>query len=183
MEHKSHINYQALLDALKDKIRQARLRVNYSVNTELLKIYWEVGKTISDQENQEGWGKKVVDTLSKDLRSEFKDMKGLSPRNLRYMRDFAEAYPNFPFLQAAPAKSIEIERDKIDQSILQAPLAKLSWYHHITLLDKIKEPEERVFYIYKAIEMGWSRDVMVHQIEGGLHKRWKIHSKRPLIAD
>lgn len=103
--------------------------------------------------------------------SEFEDMKGLSPRNLRYMRDFALAYPHFPFLQGPLANLGESASQGVDESILQAPLAKLSWYHHITLLDKVKEPETRAFYIQQTIQNGWSRDAMVHQIEGGLHKR------------
>ncbi len=91
-------------------------------------------------------------------------MKGLSLRNLRYMRDFALAYPQFSILQAPLAK---LEGDRI----LQAPLAKLSWYHHITLLDKVKDPGTRLFYILKTVQNGWSRNVMVHQIESELHKR------------
>ncbi len=94
---------------MKKKIREARLKAAFSVNHALLKIYWEIGNTISHQQDARGWGAKTVDTLSRDLRAEFTDMKGLSPRNLRYMRDFAVAIrishfckshlPNLPMIQ------------------------------------------------------------------------------------
>jgi len=93
-------NYRDIVNALKDKIRNARLRATIKLNADLLSIYREIGSTIAGQEKQAGWGAKIVEKLSIDLRSEFRDMKGLSPRNLRYMRDFALAYPHFPFLQA-----------------------------------------------------------------------------------
>jgi len=181
--------YVHTLNNLKEKIRVARQRASIYVNSELLNVYCEIGKTIADQEISEGWGAKIVESLSKDLKIEFPDMKGLSPRNLSYMRDFAKAYPHFPFLQAPLAKMENVQIDNNETSILQAtlaklqindnqtnvisqaPLAQLTWYHHITILDKVKDVETRIFYIQKTIENGWSRDIMVHQIESGLHNR------------
>jgi predicted nuclease of restriction endonuclease-like (RecB) superfamily len=165
------VNYQQIVTALKNKIRSARLQATLRLNADLLAIYREIGVAIAEQEREAGWGAKVVENLSRDLKSEFQDMKGLSPRNLRYMRDFAVAYPHFPLLQAPLAKMPENGTEAKDEVILQAPLAKLSWYHHITLLVKVKEEETRTFYIQQTIQNGWSRDVMVHQIEGGLHQR------------
>jgi predicted nuclease of restriction endonuclease-like (RecB) superfamily len=98
-------------------------------------------------------------------------MKGLSPRNLRYMRDFSIAYPNFPFLQAVLAKSVGTGGSLDSDQILQGELAKLTWYHHITLLDKVKDPKIRAFYIGQTIQEGWTRDVMVHQIEAKLYDK------------
>jgi len=103
-------NYHAIVTLLKEKIQRARVQAAFKLNADLLAIYHEIGTAIADQEKQAGWGSKVVEKLSKDLRSEFKDMRGLSPRNLRYMRDFAVAYPYFPFLQDGLAKT----RDKKD---------------------------------------------------------------------
>jgi predicted nuclease of restriction endonuclease-like (RecB) superfamily len=97
-------NYTVILQDLKEKIRQARLRATIAVNNEPLKVYWEIGDTISKQEQAEGWGTKTVERLAKDLRVEFQDMKGLSPRNLRYMRGFSLAYPQFSILQQSIAK-------------------------------------------------------------------------------
>jgi predicted nuclease of restriction endonuclease-like (RecB) superfamily len=183
MTSEQESDYGKILSILKEKIRLAKQRASWAVNTQLLQVYWDIGKAIADQENSQGWGAKTVEKLSKDLRFEFSDMKGISPRNLRYMRDFAKAYPHFPFWQA------ELARDRAQSEILQAGLAKLetveiqgnttipedliqiSWYHHITLLDKVKEPEARKFYIQKTIQNGWTRDMLVHQIETGLHLR------------
>jgi len=86
-------NYTSVLSELKKKIKQARVRAILSVNKELLQTYWEIGKTILQQQNQEDWGTKVIERLAKDLKSEFPDFQGLSLRNLKYMRAFAEAYP------------------------------------------------------------------------------------------
>ena len=80
MDQELSTKYQIVLNELKEKIKRARIKAAFTVNTELLKIYWEIGKTISEQERNEGWGAKTVDTLSRDLRAEFNDMKGLSPR-------------------------------------------------------------------------------------------------------
>jgi predicted nuclease of restriction endonuclease-like (RecB) superfamily len=96
-------------------------------------------------------GAKVIDQLSHDLRAEFAEMKGFSTRNLKYMRKFAEEYPDLVFVQEV--------------------LAQLTWYHTITLLDKVAAKEDRLFYIKQVIEQGWSRNNMVRQIEQSLHKR------------
>ncbi|MGD1008016.1 MAG: PDDEXK nuclease domain-containing protein [Ignavibacteriaceae bacterium] len=175
--------YQDIVNGLKEKIRQARINAVYTVNAQLLAIYWEIGKTILEQQQAEGWGTKVIDRLSQDLRTEFPDMKGLNIRNIKYMRAFAEAYPNFSNLSEVQVNKSVMRSNEIvqvplaqltkstDTQIMQAALAQLSWYHHITILDKVKDPKDRLFYIQKTIENGWSRDVMVHQIEGELHKR------------
>ena len=176
-------NYKEILAQLKEKIRVARTRAVYSVNSQLFGIYWEIGRTILDQQEKEGWGTKVVDRLSSDLKSEFTDMKGLSVRNLKYMRAFAEAYSNYKALTEKVQNHTEFKSSEIVQvppaqiagramnQFVQEHLAQLSWYHLTTLLDKVKETEARNFYILKTIESGWSRNVMVHQIEMELYKR------------
>jgi predicted nuclease of restriction endonuclease-like (RecB) superfamily len=103
------------------------------------------------RQQQEGWGAKVIDRLAKDLKREFPDMKGFSPRNLKYMRAFAEAYP--------------------DQAIVQEVLAQIPWYHNQALLDKLKAPDERLWYAQGTLENGWSRNILVMQIESNLFKR------------
>lgn len=145
------VDYVALLERLKTEIRTSRLRAIVSANAELLSLYWRMGQVILEQEKQLGWGQKVITRLVADLKSEFPNMQGISPRNLRYMKSFAAAYP--------------------DESILQAVLAKLTWYHHITLLTKVKEPSNRLFYIEETARQGWSRDVMVRQIESNYFQR------------
>jgi predicted nuclease of restriction endonuclease-like (RecB) superfamily len=150
-------SYQQIISSLKEKIRQARLRTAIRVNTEMLNVYWEIGNTILQEQEAQGWGAKVIDRLSADLRAEFEDFKGLSVRNLKYMRAFAEAYPDFLKGQL--------------NTFVQQAAAQILWSHHQVLLDKVKDPEPRLFYMQKTIENGWSRDVLAYQIETGLFKR------------
>ncbi len=144
-------NYQDLLTRLKSQIRTAQVRAATAVNQELVLLYWGIGKEILSRQKEDGWGAGVIERLAKDLRSEFPDMKGLSPRNLGYMKAFAEAWN--------------------DESILQAPLAKMTWYHNLTLLEKVKGTAERLWYAEQTIQNGWSRNVLVMQIESGLYRR------------
>ena len=143
--------YADLLEDLKARIRQAQVRAALSVNRELVLLYWHIGKEILQKQEQEGWGTKVIDRLALDLAREFPEMKGFSPRNLKYMRAFAEAWT--------------------DEQIVQEVLAQITWYHNITLLEKVKDPPERLWYVEQTIEHGWSRNVLVHQIESKLYER------------
>ncbi len=161
--------YQTILNSLKQKIILSRQNAVIAVNTQLLQVYREIGFIILQQQQQEGWGKKVIARLAKDLKAAFPDMKGFSERNLVYMQTFAAAWPHFPFTQAPPAQ-LQLAAGE-PAAITQAPLAQLSWYHHVTLLDKVKDKKQRLFYLEKAIENGWSRNVMLHQIESQLHLR------------
>ncbi len=144
-------NYDDFLRDLKERIRSAQVRAALSVNRELVLLYWQLGRDILTRQRQQGWGAKVITKLSKDLRQAFPEMKGFSRTNLLYMRAFAEAYP--------------------DEQIVQAVLGQITWYHNIALLDKLKSLEERLWYAQKTVEHGWSRNVLVHQIETGLHRR------------
>jgi predicted nuclease of restriction endonuclease-like (RecB) superfamily len=162
-------NYQDFFLRLKGQIQTARVKVILSANRQMLELYWWIGNAILNQQNIEGWGSKVISKLSLDLKDAFPDLKGISERNLKYMRAFAVAYPEF--VQAALAQIPKPEHENIENRFVQAKLAQITWYHHITLLDKIKDEKLRYFYIEKTIENGWSRDVMVNQIENGLHLR------------
>ena len=144
-------SYRDLLTRLKSQIRTAQVRAAVAVNQELVVLYWGIGKEILTRQKEDGWGTRVIERLAKDLRSEFPDMQGLSSRNLGYMKAFAEAWP--------------------DESILQQLAAKLPWFHNCVLLDKVKAPQERIWYIEQAIHNGWSRNVLVMQIESGLYRR------------
>ena len=154
--------YQDLLSRLKSQIRTAQVRAALAVNRELVLLYWGIGKQILARQREDGWGTNVIERLSKDLPSEFPEMQGFSPRNLGYMKAFAEAWP--------------------DESILQQLAAKLPWFHNCVLLNKVKAPAERAWYIEQAIENGWSRNVLVMQIEsaftGGKGRRSRT-SMRP----
>ncbi|OLP18726.1 hypothetical protein BST81_09085 [Leptolyngbya sp. 'hensonii'] len=143
--------YNDFLRGLKERIRKAQSQAVLAVNRELVLLYWQIGQEILHRQRQQGWGAKVIDQLAKDLGREFPEMQGFSSRNLKYMRAFAEAYP--------------------DAGIVQAVLAQITWYHNIALLEKLKAPEERLWYAYKTAEQGWSRNVMVLQIESELYQR------------
>lgn len=143
--------YGEFLETLKVQIRQAQLRAALAVNRELVLLYWKIGCEILTRQKEQGWGSKVIEQLSQDLRSTFPDMKGFSVRNLKYMRKFAETYP--------------------DESIVQQLAAQIPWFHNCVLLDKVKSSDERLWYVEQTIEQGWSRNVLVHQIESGLYHR------------
>lgn len=150
-ELSKNIKYQNLLNAIKDKIQHTQLRAIFAANQELIILYWHIGKMVLERQKEEGWGANVINQLSKDIKTAYPEAKGYSPRNLGYMKRFALTYPKF--------------------SILQAALAKLTWYHNITLLQKCPDEKKRLWYAEKVIEYGWSRDVMVHQIELNLYER------------
>lgn len=147
----TQLAYAAFLEEVKDRIRQTQLRAGLAVNRELVLLYWHMGKEILLKQSEQGWGAGVITQLSNDLKRAFPEMRGFSPRNLKYMRALAENYP--------------------DEQIVQEVLAQISWYHNLTLLEKVAEPKIRLWYAQKSIECGWSRNVMVMQIESKLHLR------------
>ena len=161
-------------------IDTAKLHTALNVNIGTLTLYWNIGKSILQKQEQEGWGKQVIEQLSKDLISRYPDDRGYSVRNLRYMKRFASAYPDFPILQVPLAELKELpilqatlaELENEGKEFVQVPLAQISWYHHISLLPKVKDKAERAYYITETAQNGWSRDVMLLQIDNGY-----IHAK------
>lgn len=143
--------YARFLAGLKERIRGSQLRAVRSVNKELISLYWLIGREILQRQQKEGWGAKVVERLGIDLQNEFPEMSGLSPRNLLYMRAFAEAYP--------------------EAAIVQQAAAQLPWAHNLVLLDKLRKPEERQWYGAAAVQYGWSRAMLSAQISAKAHKR------------
>ena len=144
-------DYGSVLDALKDRIRSERLRVTLAANSAMVLLYWDMGNSILERQRQQGWGARVIDRLSHDLTTAFPDMSGLSPRNLKYMRKFAEVWP--------------------DRQIVQEALAQITWYHNLALMEKCADPEARLWYAQQVLENGWSRNVLVVQIESKLYQR------------
>ena len=110
-----------------------------------------LGRDILARQHEQGWGAKVIDRLAVDLRRAFPEMSGFSPRNLKYMRSFASAWP--------------------DEPIVQQLVAQIPWGHNVRLLDRVNDPAERAWYIQKTLEHGWSRNVLVLQVESGLFHR------------
>jgi predicted nuclease of restriction endonuclease-like (RecB) superfamily len=144
-------DYGQLLEDLKIRIRQAQTRAVLAVNRELILLYWHIGREILSRQQQAGWGAKIIDRLAADLRRAFPEMKGFSRTNLLYMRAFAEAYPN--------------------ESIVQQLAGQIPWGHNVILIDRVKDTAEREWYLRATLEYGWSRAVLITQIETGLYRR------------
>jgi predicted nuclease of restriction endonuclease-like (RecB) superfamily len=144
-------SYRAFLDDLKTQIRSAQVRAAISINQEMLALYWSIGREILLRQERQGWGSKVIDRLSQDLKRAFPDMKGFSTTNLKYMRSFAEAWPKF--------------------EIGQQVLTNLPWGQNTVLLNKLNDAEERLWYAHKAVEHGWSRSALIRQIENGVYRQ------------
>ncbi len=144
-------NYQHFLKEIKEQIRHERFKTVMSANKSMILMYWNIGKAILEQQDNQGWGAKVIDRMSYDLKEAFPDMSGFSPRNLKYMRKFAENWQ--------------------DLLIVQRTVAQIPWRSNITLLDKIKDPKIRLWYAEKTIENGFGKDMLVFQIESKLHLR------------
>lgn len=144
-------DYSRFLASLKTRIERERVRVVTAANAAMVLLYWDLGKAILDRQAEQGWGARVIDRLAKDLSDAYPDMRGLSPRNLKYMRAFAVAWP--------------------DRSIVQGPLAQITWYQNLTLLERLRDAQARLWYARAAAQHGWSRDVLAVQIAKRAHAR------------
>ncbi|MFE3110261.1 YhcG family protein [Kitasatospora indigofera] len=142
--------YDSLLRDIKAEIGSAHLRVHRVINTEMIEHYWRIGRIILERQEREGWGTKVTTRLSADLRTSFPNQRGYSPRSLRYMQHLASVWP---------------------EAIGPQAVAQLPWGHVRTLLDSLDDRPTRDFYATEAVRHGWSRNVLVHHIETGLHLR------------
>ena len=143
--------YAEFIEILKKDIQRTQIKAALAINRELILLYWRIGNGILAKQNELGWGAKVVEQISRDLKLAFPAMKGYSPRNLKYMRAFATNYPDSQFVQQLAAQ--------------------IPWFHNCVILEKVKDHTEREFYIRKTFENGWSRDVLEIQIETGLYLR------------
>jgi predicted nuclease of restriction endonuclease-like (RecB) superfamily len=143
--------YSEWLAELKRAIAASRSRAVAAVNTELVKIYWRLGRDILERQAKLGWGAKIIDRLAHDLRTAFPGMHGFSRANLMYMRAFADAWP--------------------DLEIVQQLVGQLSWGANLVLLSRLKAHADRRYYAEKALQQGWSRNVLIRQIESRLHER------------
>jgi predicted nuclease of restriction endonuclease-like (RecB) superfamily len=144
-------SYIAVLGEIKQRIQTERLRVVMAANSGMVLLYWDIGRLILERQEREGWGAKVIDRLSADLREAYPDMGGLSPRNLLFMRSFAAAYP---------------ERPIVKQLVSQLP-----WGHIIRLVQQIKDSDTRHWYVTACIENGWSRSILELQVQSQAHAR------------
>jgi len=126
--------YAEFLLDLKQRIKKSQLKAAISANSELILLYWDIGKEILERQDNEGWGAKIIERLAVDLKNEFPGMKGFSPRNLKYMRQFVLLFPDFEFVQQA--------------------VAQIPWGHTVRLMELVKEEKQREWYILKIKEHG-----------------------------
>jgi predicted nuclease of restriction endonuclease-like (RecB) superfamily len=145
------LDYGETLKAIQQRIRQERVRVVLAASTALILLYWDIGRVISERQKREGWGAKVIDRLARDLRKSFPAMLGLSTRNLQFMRNLAEEYPN--------------------PEIVKQVVSQLPWGHVIRITQRIKAPQAREWYMREAIRQGWSRSILELQLLGDAYQR------------
>ena len=152
-------DYKNWLHNLKGKIQQSQIKAAIQVNSELLRLYWQIGKAIAEKQAKAKWGDGFLQTLSADLCKEFPTMKGFSYRNLKFIRQWYLFY-NQEFL---------IRKQLVSQ--LEASLFSIPWGHHIMIMQRCKSIQEALFYVHKTIENHWSRSVLEHQIALNLYAR------------
>lgn len=146
--------YRNIFENVKNEILKSQYKAMQVVNKELIFMYWHIGKIILENSV---WGNKFITNLSIDLKMEFPNIQGFSERNLKYMRKMAEEYPDFKFVQEV--------------------LAQITWYHNVILMDKVKDIEERKWYIKETIKNGWATSVLKNQIKNKLYERQAIAEK------
>jgi len=168
------LSYASLLDGIKARIRAAQVKAALSVNRELIQLYWSIGQDIVQRQRQEGWGKAVVDRLAADLQREFPGVAGFSSGNIWRMRAFYLAWTG-PVL-ARPARDsrdvilAQAAREKDGTNPPQA-VAEIPWFHNVILVEKLKDPRQRLWYARQAVQNGWSRSMLLHWIESDLYTR------------
>ena len=164
--------YASLLSDIKQRVRHAQTRAVLAVNAELIRLYWEIGQTIHQRQAQEGWGAGVIPRLARDLHNELPEEKGFSERNIKRMLAFYREYPHLEFV---PQPVAQIESDsKAPQPVALFPadlIQSVPWGHHAELIAKVKDPATRQWYMKAAVENGWSRNIMMIQIESAAHHR------------
>lgn len=147
------INTSEYLETI-EQIKAAQYKAAVSVSQEMILLYHSIGEVIN---SHKVWGDKFIDSLAKDIKLAFPNAKGYSVRNLKYMAKFARTYP--------------------DRQFVQTVSAQIPWSHNVAILDKVKDPDQQIWYIKKTAENGWSHNVLIHQIESGLYQRQAIAEK------
>ena len=177
-------DYIDFLEDLKARIKAARTRAVLSVNSELISLYWDIGRRIVEKQATDGWGKKVVERLSEDIIRAFPDAKGFSASNMWRMRAFYLAYCRETEELARPVRENE-DGKKLAQPVREMDecyevpelLAGIPWGHNVVLVEKVKNTPKRLWYAQQAATNGWSRDVLIHQIDTGLYERQEAGRK------
>lgn len=182
--------YSELLASIKVRVRQAQHKAALSANAELILLYWDIGRMIASRQKKEGWGAGVIPRLAEDLKNELPEVKGFSERNINRMLRFFREYPD---LSQPAANSGQWSMARLGESggetspIMPQPAAQLShhahsmmpseiayripWFHHVILIEKVKDLPTRLWYARQVLELGWSRDTLIVQIKNRAHER------------
>lgn len=150
-------NYQQLLTEVKNRVREAQYKALQAVNREQIDLYFELGRLIVERQQQHGWGKNIVESLARDLQTEFVGMSGFSAQNLWYMRQFYVEYSQSEFLQPL--------------------VGEISWSKHLLILARCKDENERLFYIVQTKRNGWTKAVLTNQIENRTYQKTVINQQ------
>lgn len=146
--------YLETVEQIKTEIQAAQYKAAVSVNQKMILLYHSIGEVIN---SHKVWGNRFIESLAKDIKLAFPNAKGYSIRNLKYMAKFAATYP--------------------DRQFVQTVSAQIPWSHNVAILDKVKDSDQRIWYIKKTAENGWSHSVLIHQIESCLYERQPIAEK------
>ncbi|MDX1967101.1 MAG: PDDEXK nuclease domain-containing protein [Planctomycetaceae bacterium] len=169
------LDYAGLLGQVKDRIRHAQVRAMLSVNAELIRLYWDIGRILEDQQQREGYGTAVIPRLARDLRNELPEVKGFSERNISRMIAFFRAYPRpfelLPQAVAKPPSPPEVPQPVAKPETGDSLLWSVPWGHHAVLIEKVKVLDHRLWYLRQTLQHGWSRNVLLVMIESDAHAR------------
>lgn len=182
------LDYANLLGQVKERIRHAQIRAVLSVNAELIRLYWDIGRILDERQAQEGWGAAVIPRLSRDLHNELPEIKGFSERNIKRMLGFFRAYPDptgmmpqpvaqSPARAVSPRAVAKLKASaKVPQPVAQIPTAdsvlwSVPWGHHALLLEKVKDLDHRLWYMGQTLQHGWSRSILTIMIQSAAHAR------------
>jgi predicted nuclease of restriction endonuclease-like (RecB) superfamily len=156
--------YAELLEDLKGRVRTAQLKAAVAVNREMIQLYWDIGRLIVERQEREGWGKGIVDRLAKDIQKAFPGLAGFSPGNVWRMRAFYLAYTKEITILAQPARELHGRN-------LPQPMAAIPWFRNVILIEKLKDPLQRLWYAEQTVQHGWSRTILELQIQSDLYGR------------
>lgn len=179
-------NFAVLLAEVKGRIRTAQTRAVLSVNAELVRLYWDIGRIIDGRQQREGWGAAVIPRLAMGLKNELPELKGFSERNIKLMLAFYREYPNPGEFVPPPVAQISLQRkspqvvakltspEKVQPPVAQLPAATfwaIPWAHHVTIMQKVKDISTRCWYMEQTLANGWSRNILALQIDARAHAR------------
>lgn len=158
MEIQNNIfSYATLLKQVKARVALAQKKAIYAANEEMLTMYWDIGKLLSESQKQIGWGNNALEQLSKDLKNDYPKVKGFSPRNCRCMIQFYKEYNQELTIWQQPVAKLEV-------SNLILPVKQLSWSHNVILMQKVKDLKARYWYMIQCLKNGWGRNFLVEAI-------------------